>query len=115
MGQLNMEPFQVRTDLALEAHEMVVEKQREENQDEPSKVSDVVVESETIRNVKVTKVEIGEEGAARIQKRAGQYLTFEAQGIRQKDTDLQADLEHVFASEFSAFLERSGIKKQTLV
>ncbi|MBM7838074.1 spore protease [Alkalihalobacillus xiaoxiensis] len=111
MGQLNMEPFQVRTDLALEAHEMVVEKQREENQDEPSKVSDVVVESETIRNVKVTKVEIGEEGAERIQKRAGQYLTFEAQGIRQKDTDLQADLEHVFASEFSAFLERSGIKK----
>ncbi len=69
MGQLNMEPFQVRTDLALEAHEMVVEKQREENQDEPSKVSDVVVESETIRNVKVTKVEIGEEGAERIQKK----------------------------------------------
>jgi spore protease len=31
MPDLNMERFQIRTDLALEAHEMAVEEQREKN------------------------------------------------------------------------------------
>lgn len=106
-----MEPFQIRTDLALEAHEMVVEQQQKQKQKEPSHVGDVVVEEQTVDGVKVTKVIIGEDGAKRLQKQAGNYLTFEAQGIRRKDTDLQADMERVFASEFSSFLIRSGVKK----
>ncbi|UTR07918.1 GPR endopeptidase [Alkalihalobacillus sp. LMS6] len=111
MGKLNMEPFVIRTDLALEAHEMVVEEQEQQHVKEPTKVDDVLVVEETVSNVKVTKVKIGKEGAERLGKKAGNYLTFEAQGIRQKDTDLQADLERVFAKEFSAFLKRSNINE----
>ncbi|GIN10568.1 germination protease [Shouchella clausii] len=111
MPDLNMEPFQIRTDLALEAHEMAVEEQREKAGEESSSaVTDVVVKEETVEGVKITTVEIGEEGAKRLNKRAGHYLTFEAQGIRKKDTALQDNIERIFAKEFAAFLRNKGIK-----
>ncbi|WP_059102678.1 GPR endopeptidase [Shouchella shacheensis] len=107
---LNMEPFQIRTDLAVEAHEIVLEEEQRQNPDQKAKmVSDVEITEETQDDVKITRVTIGEEGAERLQKKAGNYLTFEAQGIRQKDTELQDRMEEIFAAQFAQFLKDSGV------
>ncbi len=44
-------------------------------------------------------------------KKAGRYLTFETQGIRQQDSVLQEKVVNVFAKEFSAFLDYLNIPR----
>ncbi|MDQ0254335.1 spore protease [Evansella vedderi] len=111
--ELDVSKYQVRTDLALEAHEMLIEREnqkQQEEQKEKSTIDGVVVKEQEIDGIKVTKVEISKEATERIGKKAGQYLTFEAQGIRQKDTELQDRVEEIFATEFQQFLKGLGIK-----
>ncbi|MDQ0205519.1 GPR endopeptidase [Alkalicoccobacillus murimartini] len=103
-NHLNMEPFQVRTDLAVEAHELYKEKQPD-----TKPVTGIQVKSDEIDGIKVTKVIIDEQAAPKLGKKPGHYLTFESQGIRAKDTDLQAKLEKVFATSFQQFLTESGV------
>ncbi len=108
--ELNLELFQIRTDLAVEAREMVLEQEQETNQT-ANEVSGVTVEEEVIDGVAITNITVDEEGAKRLHKKAGLYLTFEAQGIRKKDTELQMQLERVFAKSFHTFMQKVGIKK----
>lgn len=107
MNHINMEPFEVRTDLAVEAHEMYKEKQPESKS-----ASGVEVKKDEVEGVLVTRVTIDEEAAPKLGKKAGDYLTFESQGIRAKDTELQATLEKVFAAHFHQFLKDSGVNEQ---
>lgn len=111
MTELQLEKFQIRTDLALEAREMVLEEDKKTNK-EAKDVNGVFIEEETIDGVKITNIKVDEEGAKRLNKKAGHYLTFEAQGIRKKDTELQEQLEKVFAKKFQSFLQKVGIKKE---
>ncbi|MFK3940013.1 GPR endopeptidase [Alkalihalobacillus sp. NPDC078783] len=101
---LEMESFEIRTDLAIEANELYKEKQQTSK---PS--SGVEVTSDEVEGIIVTRVKIDAEAAPKLGKKAGHYLTFESQGIRAKDTDLQATLEKVFASSFNAFLRETGV------
>lgn len=111
--KLELSHYEVRTDLALEAHEILVEEEKgklaEDEQDKQPAIDGVVVQEEDINGIIVTKVDISKEGEKRIGKKAGQYLTFEVQGIREKDTELQGEVEKVFAKQFSQFLEGIGI------
>ncbi|MBU9713388.1 GPR endopeptidase [Evansella tamaricis] len=123
--ELDLSQFQVRTDLAVEAHEMLLEKNRgkkENKQQQQSPIQKeqqegqqretidgVVVKDKEVDGIKITKVDISEVAQEQIGKKAGQYLTFEVQGIRQKDTELQDRVEEVFAREFSQFLTEIGI------
>lgn len=109
--ELDLSKYNVRTDLALEAHQMVQE-QESKNKKKAKSIEGVIVKEKTVDHIKVTTVEITEEGAERLGKKAGKYLTFEAQGIRKKDTELQEQLQQVFANEFYKFMESIGINKE---
>ncbi|MDX8359527.1 MULTISPECIES: GPR endopeptidase [Bacillaceae] len=112
MSQLDVSKYSVRTDLAIEAHEMALESNaREEATKEQSSINGVVVKENDIGGVKVTKVDINNDGAKAVGKKAGCYVTLQAEGIRQQDTELQQHVEEVFANEFSNFLQQLNIQK----
>ncbi len=108
---MDLSKYSVRTDLAVEAREMVLaEKAKQEDQAEAiSNIEGVIVKEKEIDGVQVSLVTITEEGQNNIGKKAGNYLTIEAHGIRQQRTDLQQQVEAIFADEFSKFLETNGI------
>ena len=111
---LDLSKYSVRTDLAVEAREMVVEEQNKnigEKEEPISDIKGVVIKEKEIDGIKVSSIEITEEGANAIGKKKGNYLTLEVQGIRQKDTDLQERVQSVFAKEFSHFLTNLNISK----
>lgn len=105
--ELDISAYQVRTDLAIESREMVIEQQKEK---EPS-IKGVFIEEKDIEGIKLTTMRIDEEGEKTIGKKAGRYLTFEVQGIRRQDTKLQETVEKVFAKTFSTFLDELNIAK----
>ncbi|SDY51054.1 spore protease [Evansella caseinilytica] len=108
--ELDLSKYQVRTDLALEAHEMILEKEKQNDaQQVQGSIDGVAVETKEADGIVITKVNISEEATERINKKAGQYLTFEVQGIRQKDTELQDRVQEIFAKEFNVFLQEMGI------
>ncbi|WP_096201326.1 GPR endopeptidase [Bacillus sp. FJAT-45350] len=111
MGKdLELEKFNVRTDLAIEAHQIAQEEQ-EKKEKKKRAIDGVIVKERTIEGVEVTSVEITKAGAEQIGKKEGRYLTFQTQGIRQKDTELQEKVEQVFANEFHHFLKQVGVKE----
>lgn len=112
--QLDLSKYSVRTDLALEARTMAVEernKKRKQEQEPVSDIEGVIVKERDVEGIKISTVEITEEGANAIGKKKGNYLTLEVQGIRQKDSELQQKVQEVFAKEFSHFLQKLNIPK----
>lgn len=105
-NELDLSVYGIRTDIALEAHEMTLEES-----DEKSKGDDVRVEELIEDGIKVTHVEITKEGEKRVGKKAGHYVTLEMQGIRKQDTVLQQKVASLFAKEFAQFLEALHIPK----
>ncbi|MGM0835807.1 MAG: GPR endopeptidase [Bacillota bacterium] len=122
---LDLSKYSVRTDLAIEANQMALEKQERESTtsqteesttaqpgDQPSTaIEGVVVKERKTDGINITTVTISEKGAEMTGKKAGNYLTLETTAIRQQDTDLQQKVEKVFAKEFSAFLDGMKISK----
>ncbi len=106
--QLDLEQYNVRTDLALEAHEMVVEKAKKRK---AGQVPGVDVKEKSSQGVKITTVAISPEGEKKIGKKAGNYLTLETQGIRKQDTEIQEHVQDVFSEEFASFLNELKIKR----
>lgn len=104
-NKLDLSKYQVRTDLAVEAHEMA------KQNNESSTIDGVIMKEEVVDGIHIVCVEITEAGAERMGKKAGRYVTFETQGIRKQDTAMQEKVEAVFAKEFSRFLTEIGIKK----
>ncbi|MBM7645816.1 spore protease [Scopulibacillus daqui] len=105
---LDINAFKVRTDLAIEAHEMVIDEQEQQKR---KPIAGVELEEQNIDGVKLTKMIINEEAAERLGKKAGKYLTYEVQGIRRQDTALQETVERVFAKTFANFLKELNISK----
>lgn len=104
---LDLSKYNVRTDLAVEAHQMLQERQQEQNS-----VQGVVVKEREEEGITITKVIIDESASESMGKKPGNYLTLEVQGIRQQDTELQQKVERIFAKEFSYLLEEIGITKE---
>lgn len=102
---LDLSCYAVRTDLAIEAASLATEKEAESQRT----VEGLVIKEEMTDGIKVSSVEITEEGERSIGKKAGHYLTIEVQGIRQQDTVLQQKVENIFAREFNKFLRRLEI------
>lgn len=107
-NNIELEKYQIRTDLALEAHEMETEKQGTKNK---SAIEGVIIKERDQGGVHITTVDITDKAAQQLGKKVGKYLTFEVQGIRNKDTEIQEKVERVFANEFYHFLKQLGIKK----
>ncbi|WP_044747679.1 GPR endopeptidase [Bacillus alveayuensis] len=103
---IDLSKYAVRTDLAVEARKLAMEKK------EQSSIDGVVYEEKNENGIKVSKVEIQDQGAKSLGKKKGKYLTLEVQGIRKKDTELQEKVMDVFAKEFSTFLKEGNISKE---
>lgn len=112
-ANIDLSLYSVRTDLAIEAREMVLADmegtvQQGENL---SQIEGVIIKEKDVNDIKISLVEISGEGAKQLNKKAGRYLSLEVQGIRQQDTNLQKQVEEIFAKEFAHFIEGTGIKK----
>ncbi|WP_174730114.1 GPR endopeptidase [Mesobacillus harenae] len=110
---IDLSKYSVRTDLAVEAREMVLQKRDAtvHDQQDSSHIEGVIIKEKEENGIKVSLVEVTAEGEKELGKKQGQYITIEVVGIRQQDTELQQKVEEVFASEFARFLRQKGIKK----
>ncbi|WLD92142.1 GPR endopeptidase [Alkalihalobacillus sp. AL-G] len=104
----DLEMYNIRTDLAIEAREMISKEQEEKSK---QTIDGVIVKERDVDGIKITRVDIEEAGAKVTGKKTGTYLTMEMQGIRQKDSALQERVQEVFAREFHNFLEELKIPK----
>ncbi|MYL33410.1 GPR endopeptidase [Pontibacillus yanchengensis] len=102
---VDLERYQIRTDLAVEAKELVDEK---ENQNTDSKQGVTVRESQD-GDIKVTYVDIDEDGAEKTGKKPGSYITIESQGIRNHDSELQHHTSSIFARELEGLISKSNL------
>jgi spore protease len=102
--ELDLSKYSTRTDLALEAHEMLAERTG------VPKIPGVEMHSEEMNGIRITKVHVkNEEGSRHIGKVPGKYVTMEVPGLRRKDTELQNKVATQFAQVFHQFLEEVGI------
>ncbi|WP_318508333.1 GPR endopeptidase [Bacillus sp. T3] len=108
---LDLSKYAVRTDLAVEAREMVLAERAKTVQSEEnlSQIEGVIIKEKEEDDIKISLVEITPQAEEVIGKKPGRYLTLEVAGIRQQDSELQQKVEKVFAREFSHFLKMLGI------
>ena len=98
------ENFQVRTDLAVEARDMYVEK------DNATKtINGVTFKEENFDGIKVAYVEIDHEGEERIGKKPGSYVTIYADGVKKQDTNKQRNAANILAAELRRLFEKNNI------
>jgi spore protease len=105
--EIDLSKYSIRTDLAVEAREMVVSDKAEDT----SSIQGVMIKEREEEGVKVSLVTVTPEGEEKIGKKPGNYLTIEAHGIREENTELQQRVEKVFANELSQFLVNNKISK----
>ncbi|MBT2694995.1 GPR endopeptidase [Bacillus sp. ISL-55] len=110
---VDLSMYSIRTDLAVEAREMVLADQAAtvHTQENLSHIEGVIIKEKEENDIKISLVEVTAEGEKSIGKKQGQYLTIEVVGIRQQDTELQGKVEKVFANEFAHFIKQSGIQE----
>ncbi|GHH97061.1 GPR endopeptidase [Neobacillus kokaensis] len=108
---IDLSKYSVRTDLAIEAREMVIAQNSVDQEENLSHIEGVIIKEKDVDNIKISLVEVTKQGEEALGKKAGRYLTLEVQGIREQNTDVQQKTGEVFAREFAHFLESIGIKK----
>ncbi|AMA72321.1 peptidase [Aneurinibacillus sp. XH2] len=102
---LDLSIYSVRTDLALEAREMA-------EQEQAGELNGIRFHSEEEGGITVSKMVVETmEGAKRIGKMPGRYVTLEVPGLRSQDSELQDRVATRFAQEFHTFLSETGIKE----
>ncbi len=101
--------YNIRTDLALEAQEVVREKTAAE-------IPGVAAETIRDEGITVSRVRIETpEAGTRLGKAPGSYITIEAPGLRKKDSDLQDRLVDVLTRELLHILPLSDQLQQTVL
>ncbi len=101
---------QIRTDLAIEAHEYLTQST------EQTAVEGVDVEDIDYQNIKVKRVKINTEDAAeQMGKEMGNYITLEIPSLRQKNSALEEQVSQVFAKELNKLLHKTKPKKDSLI
>ncbi len=89
----------IRTDLAIEAHEMYSERQKKE-------IPGVEVEIEREEDITVTRVKVTEDVGSKIMgKPKGNYITIEIPRLKENDKDLQDDAGRAMAAELIRIVE----------
>ncbi|WP_226036956.1 GPR endopeptidase [Aquibacillus saliphilus] len=99
------EQFQVRTDLAVEAKDMYVEKEETDER----KIKGVTIKERQDGDVKVTYVQIDETGAKSLDKKAGSYVTIHSEAVKKQDTKSQEQTAKVLAKELIELLKNSKV------
>jgi len=107
--RIDLSQYQIRTDLALEGHQMAVEQYGEQ-------IPGVSLDEEDIDDIHITRLSIeSEEGARLINKRAGHYITFEASGLKRHDSNFQDQMTKIFAKDFKRYLDEIEITSDAKV
>lgn len=101
--------YQVRTDLAVEAKNMYVENQETEDKE----VQGVTVTEKEEDSIKISYVEINEEGAKLLDKKTGSYVTVYADGVKRQDTMRQEKAAKVVARELEHLLNKNNIAQNS--
>lgn len=106
---LDLQQYNVRTDLALEAKEMA-----EAPRGGP--IPGILSETTEDNGITITQLQVqNEEGSKAIGKMIGHYVTIEVPDLRNGDTGLQDRVATQFAKHFESFLERLSINKMARV
>lgn len=100
--------YQVRTDLAIEAKDMYVEK---EAKTDDQQVKGVTVKERVENDIKVSYVGIDEEGAKLLGKKAGTYITIYADGVKRQDTARQENAAKILAAELEQLIAKNKVPK----
>lgn len=99
-------PGDIRTDLALEAHDLVC--------GEATSIPGVRVERDRRGDVAVSRVRVlTDEAGQSIGKPPGSYITIDAPGLRKRDPRLQEQVSAILAEELAAVL--SGDRRSTVM
>lgn len=104
-------PFQVRTDLAIEAKDMYTESKPEETSDK--EIKGVTFKERTVKDIKVSYVDIDEEGEKLLGKKPGSYVTIYADGVKKQDTDRQGQAAQVLAKELEDLMRKNNVTKES--
>lgn len=103
--EIDLSQYNIRTDLAVEAHSMAVEKQT------GNQLPGVRIEENEQNGIRTSWIWIDDDqGATHMGKVPGTYLTLEVPKLRNKDSVLQKRVAEHFAREFSRFLQDIGVK-----
>src|SRR3954464_2248102 len=108
---IDLSKYSIRTDLAIEAREMVLAGKTVGEEENLSKIEGEIIIEKDVDDIKISLVEVTRQGEEQLGKKAGRYLTLEVQGIRQQNSEVQQKVQEIFAREFAHFLAGSGIKK----
>ncbi|MCR8659194.1 GPR endopeptidase [Paenibacillus endoradicis] len=109
MTSIDMQQYNVRTDLALEAVEMAVELSGDA-------IAGVAMETDEDNGIKITRLHVQDQiGSNAIGKMIGHYVTLEVPELRNGDTTLQDRVATAMAKEFEQFLVRLEIPKDAKV
>lgn len=96
--------YGVRTDLAIEAHEVIVEKEG------PPEIPGVIVNNEKTEHALISRVTVENEiGARMIGKAPGHYSTIESPELRQHNREIHEQLGGLLAKEIQWFLEQNQV------
>lgn len=99
--------FNIRTDLALEAHEVI---------SKTEELPGVNVEKEGDAEITIQRVAITTpEAAKRMGKEMGNYITLEVPGLRKKNTALQDKVIRVFYKELRRIMRLNGDGKENIL
>lgn len=102
--------YGVRTDLAIEAHEVIVEREG------PPEIPGVIIENEHTEHANICRVTIESElGAKMMGKMPGHYSTIEAQALRQHNRDIHQEIGGLLANEIKWFIEQSGLGPEAVI
>lgn len=106
-----MNVISLRTDLAMESHDLALKQKKEH-------ISGVKKETEELNGINITRVVIDSlEGAKALGKPQGRYVTIEAPTLRNNNKEIEEEVIKVFTQEFFTFLEKNKLdqKKSVLV
>ncbi len=99
--------YNVRTDLAVEARELIVE------QEGPPEIAGVAVENEETPVAQITHMHIRSESGARAMGKApGYYVTLTSEALRNRNKDEQEELAQTLAKELTAYFGHMNLREQ---
>ncbi|WP_163970054.1 GPR endopeptidase [Oceanobacillus halotolerans] len=97
--------YQVRTDLAVEAKDMYVEKEAKKEEE----IEGVTIKERQENDIKISYVDISAEGEALLNKKPGSYVTIYADGVKRQDTKKQEVAAEILAKELEELLKKNEI------
>ncbi len=108
MNKEEQKKYQVRTDLAVEAKDMYVEKEKTDD----SSIKGVTTKERQEGDITVTYVQIDETGAKALDKKAGSYVTIHSEAVKKQDTKSQEQTAKVLAKEMGELIKQSKLPKE---